>query len=177
MSEALEAELLRVAVRAAEQVAPGRVDVVRDAGSWSDLPPRLNVLVTQSFDAGARAVVLVWPGVPRLRPDVATAAVSDLAAGCDLVLGPMIQGGLYLMALREPHPELFALPGEAWLSEDVMAFAGAARDMGLELGILQAERALRSPADVRAALADPLLPDDLRRLLSEFVPGSRHFVE
>jgi hypothetical protein len=43
----------------------------------------------------------------------------------------------------------------------------AARDAGLEVGILRAERALHRSADVRAALADPLLPSGLRRILSD----------
>jgi hypothetical protein len=44
--------------------------------------------------------------------------------------------------------------------------AGAAiRDAGFEVGILRAERALHRPADVRAALADPLLPDDIGAIL------------
>jgi hypothetical protein len=41
----------------------------------------------------------------------------------------------------------------------------AVREAGLELGILRAERALHRPADVRAALADPLLPDALAKIL------------
>jgi hypothetical protein len=35
----------------------------------------------------------------------------------------------------------------------------------LEVGILRAERALRRPGDIKAALADPLLPDEISRLL------------
>ena len=41
----------------------------------------------------------------------------------------------------------------------------AARDAGLEVGILRAERALHRPADVRAALADPTLPEPIARVL------------
>ena len=41
----------------------------------------------------------------------------------------------------------------------------AAREAGLEIGILRAERALHRPADVRAALADPAAPDGIRRIL------------
>jgi hypothetical protein len=41
----------------------------------------------------------------------------------------------------------------------------AARDAGLEIGILRGERALHHPADVRAALADPLLPEGLAKIL------------
>ena len=42
----------------------------------------------------------------------------------------------------------------------------AARDAGLEIGLLRTERGLQRPDDVRAALADPLLPPDLRRILN-----------
>jgi hypothetical protein len=41
----------------------------------------------------------------------------------------------------------------------------AARDAGLEIGILRAERALHRPPDVRAALADPLLPEHIVKIL------------
>ena len=169
----LERELLRVAVRAGEHAA-GAVEVLSDdvGPSAEELPARLQRSATRLFGEGASALLLIWPGVPRLRRDHLKAALGDLAAGCDLVLGPMIQGGFYLEALREPHPELFELPGELWVSEDVMGFAEATRQSGLELGILQAERALRSSADVRAALADPLLPDEVRRAL-ECVPDTR----
>jgi hypothetical protein len=62
---------------------------------------------------------------------------------------------------------LFSLPEQTWRSPDVMTVGvAAARDAGLEIGILRVERALHRPADVRAALADPLLPSDIRQLLS-----------
>ena len=47
----------------------------------------------------------------------------------------------------------------------MMLGVAAARDAGLDVGILRAERALHRPPDVRAALADPLLPDDIGRIL------------
>jgi glycosyltransferase A (GT-A) superfamily protein (DUF2064 family) len=124
-------------------------------------------------DAAARVfvrsngpLVIVWPGLPRLRPEHATAALDDLAAGCDLVIGPAIDGGLYMIALRRPLPKLFGLPENVWRSPDIMAFGTAAvRDAGLQIGILRAERALHRPADVRAALADPTLPEVVARVL------------
>jgi hypothetical protein len=45
----------------------------------------------------------------------------------------------------------------------------AARDMGLEVGILRTERALHRPADVRAALADPTLPGEVAQILGRRV--------
>jgi glycosyltransferase A (GT-A) superfamily protein (DUF2064 family) len=123
-------------------------------------------------DASARVLaraggplLIVWPDLPRLRVAHAAGALEDLRSGADVVLGPAIDGGLYLVGIARPLPELFALPERAWRG-DVMAVAGAAiRDVGFEVGILRAERALHRPADVRAALADPLLPDDVGAIL------------
>jgi hypothetical protein len=48
----------------------------------------------------------------------------------------------------------------------VMAIAlSAIREVGFEVGILRAERALHRPADVRAAIADPLLPGEVAAIL------------
>jgi len=123
-------------------------------------------------DASARVLarsggplLIVWPDLPQLRVDHATAALDDLRAGCDVVLGPAIDGGLYLVGIARPLPELFALPEQAWRN-DVMGVAlTAIREVGFEVGILRAERALHRPADVRAALADPLLPPDVAAIL------------
>ena len=124
-------------------------------------------------DAAARVFVhrsgpllIVWPDLPRLNEQHARAALGDLAAGCDVVLGPAIDGGFYLIGLARPLPQLFALPEQAWRSPDAMTVGlAAARDSGLEIGLLRAERALHRPADVRAALADPLLPPELEPIL------------
>jgi uncharacterized protein len=111
-------------------------------------------------------LLVVWPGLPTLRTAHAAAALGDLRAGCDVVLGPAVDGGLYLIGMSRPLPRLFSLPEHAWRSPDVMAVGiAAARDAGLEIGILRVERALHRPGDVRAALADPLLPQSVAQLL------------
>lgn len=111
-------------------------------------------------------LLVVWPGLPRLGKRHAVGALGDLRAGCDVVLGPAVEGGLYLIGMSRPLPRLFALPEQAWRSPDVMAVGiAAAREAGLEIGILRVERALHRPADVRAALADPLVPQPVAQLL------------
>ncbi|MGI8862884.1 MAG: TIGR04282 family arsenosugar biosynthesis glycosyltransferase [Solirubrobacteraceae bacterium] len=182
---ALQSALIEQAVSWGREVAPGAVHVAHDP---PDSGPEMRSLVGEDVfmqpqngdgiagrlaDAAARVfaralgpVLIVWPDLPRLRPEHAAGALEDLDAGCDLVLGPAIGGGFYLVGLARPLPELFSLPEQAWRSPDVMKVGlGAVSEAGLELGILRAERALQRPADVRAALADPLLAPEMARIL------------
>lgn len=182
---ALQVKLIQVAVAWGEQVAPNAVHVAHDppdsAGEIRLLLGRDRTVFPQNgdgisgriADAAARVfsrhtgpLIIVWPDLPRLRPETARAALDDLRAGCDVVLGPALEGGFYLIAINRPLPKLFALPEGVWRSPDAMALAvGAVRAAGLELGVLRAERPLQRPADVRAALADPLLPEEIGRIL------------
>jgi glycosyltransferase A (GT-A) superfamily protein (DUF2064 family) len=128
---------------------------------------RLTDAAGRVFGRGAVGpLLIVWPDLPHLRPEHATAALSDLRDGCDVSLGPAYDGGFYLVAIPRPMPALFGLPEQSWRSADAMAVGlAAARDAGLEVGILRAERALHRPADLRAALVDPTLPEPIARVL------------
>jgi glycosyltransferase A (GT-A) superfamily protein (DUF2064 family) len=182
---ALQSLLIARTVAWADAVAPGRIHVAHDP---PDAAPELRLLVgadvnlfpqngdgiaARLADAAARVfarhtgpLLIVWPDLPRLHRAHATAALGDLECGCDVVLGPAVEGGLYLIGIARPLPRLFALPEQAWRSPDVMAVGlAAAREAGLEIGILRVERALHRPADARAALADPLLPAEFRTVL------------
>jgi glycosyltransferase A (GT-A) superfamily protein (DUF2064 family) len=182
---ALGSALIAQTIAWARQVAPGAVHVAHEPpdasrelraliGNGASLFPqkgegiagRLADAATRVFSHSGGPLLIVWPDLPGIRPDHATAALEDLGAGCDVVLGPAIDGGLYLIGIAKPLPSLFALPEQAWRSPDVMALGVATvRDAGLEIGILRAERALHRPADVRAALADPLLPERIAKIL------------
>jgi hypothetical protein len=116
----------------------------------------------------AGPLLVLWPVLARLRPEHASGALGDLADGADLVIGPVIDGGLYLLGLSRPLRELIDVPDDAWAGGDAMSAAlQAAAESGLEVGILRAERALRRPADLRAALADPLTPEPIAAILRE----------
>jgi uncharacterized protein len=182
---ALQAELIVQAAVWAHQVAPGAVHVAHDPpdagpevraliGTEASIFPqngdgiagRLADAAARVFARGHGPLMVIWPDLPRLRSEHAYGALDDLRSGCDVVLGPAIDGGLYMVAIARPLPSLFSLPERAWRSPDVMTVGiAAATEAGLEIGILRAERALHRPADVRAALADPLLPDGVRRVL------------
>jgi glycosyltransferase A (GT-A) superfamily protein (DUF2064 family) len=182
---ALHVALIAVAASWAHEVAPDGVYVAHDPPDGGpDLRPLFGAgatmfpqngegIAARVSDAAARVfahregpLLVVWPDLPRLRPEHATAALDDLNAGCDVVLGPVIDGGLYLVGIAHPVPKLFALPEQSWRGRDVMMIGlSAVREAGLEVGILRAERGLHRPSDVRAALADPLLPDGLAKIL------------
>lgn len=183
---ALQSELIRQAVSWARDLAPGAVHVAHEPPDAArELAPLTGHHVTsfpQNGDGIARrladavarvysrregALIVLWPDLPCLRPLYGRAAAQDLADGCDLVLGPTIDGGFYLIGISRPLPALFALPEQAWRSPEALNLAvGAAREDEAEIGLLRAERGLHRPADVRAALADPLLPASLRSLLT-----------
>jgi uncharacterized protein len=182
---ALQAELLVQAGCWARKVAPAAVHVAHDppdagpelrallGAEASIFPQNGDGIAGRLADAAARVfarshgpLMIIWPDLPRLRALHAQAALDDLRSGCDVVLGPAIDGGLYMVAIARPLPSLFSLPERAWRSPDVMTMGvAAATEAGLEIGILRAERALHRPADVRAALADPLLPEAVGKIL------------
>jgi uncharacterized protein len=182
---ALQSALIAQAAAWARNVAPGNVLFAHDPpdagpelrellGDHATVFPqngdgiagRLADAVARVFARGPGPLLIVWPDLPQLRREHAVAALEDLNTGCDVVFGPAIDGGFYLIGLARPLPKLFELSEQAWRNADAMTLAvTAARDAGMEIGILRAERALHRPADVRAALADPLLPDWLVKIL------------
>jgi glycosyltransferase A (GT-A) superfamily protein (DUF2064 family) len=114
----------------------------------------------------ARPTVIVWPELPVWLPQAGPAALEDLASGCAVSIGPVFDGALYLLALAEPIPELLALARRPWHGVQAMARVfGVVEQRKLEVGLLRAERGLRTPDDVRALLADPLTDKELRGLL------------
>ena len=159
----------------AEPVAGLTEALVSEAERWAGetAPGRVHHLDGPLAKATARVLgghrgplLVVWPVLARLRPEHAAGALGDLSDGAALVVGPVIDGGVYLLGLSRPLEELVDMPDDAWSAPDAMSGAlAAAAEGGLEVGILRAERALRRSSDVRAALADPLTPDGIASIL------------
>jgi uncharacterized protein len=146
-----------------ELVDPG-VNVFPQNGAG--LTGRLANASVLALCGGDGPLVIVWPELASWRPEHASAALLDLSDGYELSIGPVFDGGFYLIALARLLPALFGLPDATWRNPDsMMIVLGAAHAAGVAGGMLRAERALRSPGDVRAALADPLLDQELRSLL------------
>src|SRR5690349_10060614 len=98
---ALQAELIAQAARWAHKVAPGGVHVAHDppdagpevralTGSEASVfPQNGDGIAGRLADAAARVfarshgpLIIVWPDLPRLRPQHAQGALDDLRAGC-----------------------------------------------------------------------------------------------
>lgn len=187
---ALQAALIERALAWAAEVSPEPVYVAHEppdaadefraiAGPRATLFPqngegiaaRLADASTRLFARGAGPLLIVWPDLLRWRADHASGALDDLEHGCDLSLGPVFDGGLYLLAIARPLPELFGLPEQTWRNPDGMMVAlAAAQHAGLQIGILRSERALHRSADIEAALADPMLAPELTAIIGRPEP-------
>jgi uncharacterized protein len=177
----LQELLLARAARWAADVAPGAAfvaftpeDALAEVGdlvpAGTDLFPQEGADLGDRLAAATARVLAMHDGplltvgtdLATLEPRHAAAALEDLADGIDVTFGPAFDGGYYLIGLREPHPEVFALPSEEWGGPRVLQLSlQAAAEAGLSLGMLRGERDLDTPADARAALADPRFPDDI----------------
>lgn len=82
-----------------------------------DLGRRLHQGIRQALGAGAQQVVVIGTDCPDLTPDLLAQAFEALQRA-DLVLGPAVDGGYYLLGLRADHPELFT--GVAWGTNQVL---------------------------------------------------------
>lgn len=154
---AVRAVLRDRALAWARGIAPG--DRVLGAEAGEDLV----TAAQRAFSAFGAPLLIAWPELAVWRPMHGESALGDLADGCGVAVGPIFDGGFYLLALTEPLPALLEVPR----SLDAMnrAFV-AAHDAGVGIGLLRPERGLRGASDVAAALADPLLDEELRGLLS-----------
>ncbi len=83
-----------------------------------DLGERMAHAFETAFAAGSTAVVIIGTDCPQLDVDLLAKAFGELRQH-DLVLGPAVDGGYYLIGLRRPIPELFR--GIAWSTADVLA--------------------------------------------------------
>ena len=86
--------------------------------SDGDLGCRLTRAVSGAFDRGAASTVVVGGDCPTL-DEACLRRAGDALPGVDVVLGPALDGGYYLVALRRAVPRLFEnIP---WSTEHVLA--------------------------------------------------------
>jgi rSAM/selenodomain-associated transferase 1 len=102
----------------------------------------------QAFADGYRQAVLVGTDVPLLGPEALAHAFAELEAH-DLVLGPTLDGGYYLVGLKRHAPELFRhVP---WSTPEVLAVTLArASACGISCRLLPRLRDVDTARDLQA---------------------------
>jgi uncharacterized protein len=146
-------------------LGPPGIELFAQAGG--DLGARLKAAVERVFSSCEGPLVVVGADCPGLAPRHARMARAALDAGADVCFGPAYDGGYYLVALREPRPELFALPADAWGGPTLLELSlRAAKRHRLRYALIEPQRDLDRPRDARLALSDPATPPEIVEVLA-----------
>jgi rSAM/selenodomain-associated transferase 1 len=181
----LQAGLLQHTVLLAESVAPTCTYVAVDPpGASGDLiglvPAGVTVLSQSGPDLGARMgvaatnvlehhhgpLLVIGTDAPTLTAAHLQQAGEELVNGRDVVFGPAMDGGYYLIGMAQAFPELFAIDPGLWGGPEVLtASVAGARAAQLQVGLLPVLRDLDTPEDAAAFRADDGLPEEIAALL------------
>lgn len=134
----------------------------------ADLGARMHNAVMDVWAAHGGPVLVVGTDAPTLRERHLRAAATALVAGTDVVFGPALDGGYYLVGLREPAVAAVVLSIDArlWGGPDVLAASlTAVERAGLGADLLELLRDLDTPIDAYSLLAGGGLPAEVARLL------------
>jgi rSAM/selenodomain-associated transferase 1 len=117
-----------------------------------DLGARMNQAFQTLFSQGYRRVVLIGTDVPTLPLDHIKQALAALE-NHDLVLGPALDGGYYLIGLKRMAPKLFTdIP---WSTDQVLRLTqGKAATIGLTVSLIKSWRDVDTLADLEALIKD-----------------------
>lgn len=128
----------------------------------ADLGERMTYAFAQTLQS-ADAALLIGADCPNIYPTYLRAAMTTLAGGSDVVLGPANDGGYILIGLKKPAPELFA--GIPWGGERVLDMTREKlRQLKLKWRELPPMNDLDTPADLALFphLAPPVHETDIR---------------
>jgi uncharacterized protein len=110
----------------------------------------VGVRMARSFSAVCQhnsSVVLIGTDCPELTTDILAQAFDLLQAGRDLVLGGAVDGGYYLIGMRDYHPELFV--DIDWSTDRVLSQTFTiANHLNLSIGYLPTLTDIDRPEDL-----------------------------
>lgn len=131
----------------------------------ADLGQRLTAAVVEAFADGAGPLLVIGTDAVTLTGDHLAAALGALDHH-EVVLGPALDGGYYLIGMRNPRTRLFGIAPALWGTDQVLsATRELARAEALSMDLLTPLRDLDTPEDAEAFLTDPLLPRGIAALL------------
>jgi rSAM/selenodomain-associated transferase 2/rSAM/selenodomain-associated transferase 1 len=112
----------------------------------ASLGDRMNSAVEKAFAEGFRRVVVIGTDCPQLQPSHLQKAFSSLSE-TDVTIGPAIDGGYYLLGMRDHFPQVF--DDIRWGSESVLQET------------LQRVKQIQKSVTLMAMLSDVDFPEDL----------------
>jgi rSAM/selenodomain-associated transferase 1 len=112
-----------------------------------DLGRRMHQVFCSVFDSGYRSAVVVGADLPTVHAELFRQALKGLADH-DVVLGPSVDGGYYLIGLNNPAVELFSdIP---WSTDQVLTFTREkAQGLNLSVELLTEQRDLDTLTDLQ----------------------------
>jgi len=117
-----------------------------------DLGQRMHRTSVDLFAMGYKQIIIVGTDVPTLPLSVYQEALGMLDHS-DLVLGPALDGGYYLIGLTKPAEELFI--GVPWSTDQVLTVTQQkTKALGLSVGLATAWRDVDTIADLQALIAE-----------------------
>jgi rSAM/selenodomain-associated transferase 1 len=117
-----------------------------------DLGQRMHRASVDLFAKGYKQVIIVGADVPTLPLSVYQDALAILDRS-DLVLGPALDGGYYLIGLKRPAEQLFT--GVPWSTDQVLAVTQQkAKTLGLTVELTTAWRDVDTIADLHSLIAE-----------------------
>jgi uncharacterized protein len=117
-----------------------------------DLGQRMHRTFVDLFARGYKQVIIVGTDVPTLPLSVYQEAFAMLGRS-DVVLGPALDGGYYLIGLKQPAEKLFT--GVPWSADQVLAVTQQqAKQLGLSVGLTTAWRDVDALADLQSLITE-----------------------
>jgi rSAM/selenodomain-associated transferase 1 len=135
-------------------------DAALIAQEGSSLGERIANLFAALFKRGYERVVIIGSDSPDLPGEYIEEAFA-LLADTEVVLGPALDGGYYLVALKRSMPRLF--DSIEWSTARVLDQTLArARDAGAECRLLKPWHDIDTPEDLRILKSNPMTPESSR---------------
>lgn len=165
---AVEVRLADAPGEAAARAWLGEAITIREQGG-GDLGARMERAVREAISDGAEAVVVIGADCPQLSRAHLAAAFTALDRH-EVVLGPAVDGGYYLIGMRRFWPELFR--GIAWSTGAVLAQTlAAARAHAGECHLLEPLRDVDEAGDLVAWADLPAVQAAGRGRVSVVIPA------
>jgi len=143
------------------------IDTPIELQTSGDLGDRMADAFRRRFAEGETRVMIVGSDCPWMTAEHLRSAASALDEN-DVVLGPAVDGGYWLVGQRPPGVDLFT--GIPWSSHSTLAQTRR-RLAEIDASWIETERLrdIDTRQELLVALEDPSLPEELRRRLREAV--------